>query len=101
MLALWLGDGDEHRALESDTTALNVERNLYLFNMHKENFFKSSFKMLTRHLLKIVKSSNINVTYCAFYISVENILFELLNCHLAWNYHYAVSYTHLTLPTKA
>ena len=29
-LALRLGDGDEHRALESDTTGLNVKGNLYL-----------------------------------------------------------------------
>ena len=29
-LALWLGDGDEHRSLESDTTGLNVKGNLYL-----------------------------------------------------------------------
>ena len=28
-LALWLGDGDEHRPLESDTTGLNVKGNLY------------------------------------------------------------------------
>ena len=30
-LALRLGDGDEHRALESDTTGLNVKGNLYLY----------------------------------------------------------------------
>ena len=30
-LALWLGNGDEHRALESDTTGLNVKENLYLY----------------------------------------------------------------------
>ena len=30
-LALRLGDGDEHRALESDTTQLNVKGNLYLY----------------------------------------------------------------------
>ena len=30
MLALWLGNGDEHRALESNTTGLNVKGNLYL-----------------------------------------------------------------------
>ena len=31
MLALWLGDGNEHRALESDTTGLNVKGNLNLY----------------------------------------------------------------------
>ena len=31
MLALWLGDGDEHRTLELDTTGLNVKGNLYLY----------------------------------------------------------------------
>ena len=30
-LALRLGDGDEHRALESDMTGLNVKGNLYLY----------------------------------------------------------------------
>ena len=30
-LALRFGDGDEHRALESDTTGLNVKGNLYLY----------------------------------------------------------------------
>ena len=30
-LALRLGNGDEHRALESDTTGLNVKGNLYLY----------------------------------------------------------------------
>ena len=30
-LALWLGNRDEHRALESDTTGLNVKWNLYLY----------------------------------------------------------------------
>ena len=30
MLALRLGDKDEHHALESDTTGLNVRGNLYL-----------------------------------------------------------------------
>ena len=30
MLALQLGNEDEHHALESDMTGLNVERNLYL-----------------------------------------------------------------------
>ena len=29
-LPLWLGNGDEHRTLESDTTGLNVKGNLYL-----------------------------------------------------------------------
>ena len=29
-LARWLGNRDEHRALESDTTGLNVKGNLYL-----------------------------------------------------------------------
>ena len=29
-LALQLGDGDEHRTLESDMTGLNVKGNLYL-----------------------------------------------------------------------
>ena len=33
MLALWLGDGDEHRTLESDIMRLNVKGNLYL-NLH-------------------------------------------------------------------
>ena len=28
-LALWLEDGDEHRALESDTTGLNVKGTFY------------------------------------------------------------------------
>ena len=31
MLALRLGDGDGHRALELDTTGLNVKGNLYLY----------------------------------------------------------------------
>ena len=35
MLALWLGDGDEHRVLESDTTGLNVKGNLYLYHPHE------------------------------------------------------------------
>ena len=30
-LALQLGDGDEHRALESDMTGLNVKEKLYLY----------------------------------------------------------------------
>ena len=30
-LALWLGDGDEQHALESDTTGLNVKENLYFY----------------------------------------------------------------------
>ena len=30
-LALWLGDGDEHSALELDMTELNVKGNLYLY----------------------------------------------------------------------
>ena len=30
-LALWLGNGDEHRVLESDMTGLNVKGNLYLY----------------------------------------------------------------------
>ena len=30
-LALWLGKGDEHCDLESDTTGLNVKWNLYLY----------------------------------------------------------------------
>ena len=34
-LALWLGNGDEYHALESDTTGLNVKRNLYLSVMEK------------------------------------------------------------------
>ena len=29
-LSLWLGNEDEHCALESDTTGLNVKENLYL-----------------------------------------------------------------------
>ena len=29
-LVLWFGDGDEHRALESDTTGQIVKGNLYL-----------------------------------------------------------------------
>ena len=29
-LALWLGNGDEHRALELDTSGLNIKGNLYL-----------------------------------------------------------------------
>ena len=33
MLALWFGNGDEHCALESDTTGLNVKGNLYLVSM--------------------------------------------------------------------
>ena len=32
-LALWLGNGDEHRTLESDTTGLNVKGNLYLLQV--------------------------------------------------------------------
>ena len=35
MLALRLGDGDEHHPLESDTTGLNVKGNLYLYNTYK------------------------------------------------------------------
>ena len=35
MQALRLGDRDEHRALESDTTGLNVKENLYLYNAMK------------------------------------------------------------------
>ena len=31
MLALWLGDGDEHRPLESDMTGQIVKGNLYLY----------------------------------------------------------------------
>ena len=31
MLALRLGNGDEHHPLESDTTRLNVKENLYLY----------------------------------------------------------------------
>ena len=31
-LALWLGNGYEHRPLESDTTGLNVTGNLYLYS---------------------------------------------------------------------
>ena len=31
MLALWIGNRDEHRPLESDTTGLNVKGNLYLY----------------------------------------------------------------------
>ena len=31
MMALRLGNGDEHRPLESDTTGLNVKGNLYLY----------------------------------------------------------------------
>ena len=34
-LALWLGNGDEHHTLESDTTGLNVQENLYL-NLNKD-----------------------------------------------------------------
>ena len=30
-LDLWLGNRDEHRALESDMTGLNVKGNLYLY----------------------------------------------------------------------
>ena len=30
-LALWLGDGDEHHPLESNTTELNVKGSLYLY----------------------------------------------------------------------
>ena len=35
-LALWLGDGDEHHVLESDTTGLNVKGNLYLMQHQGE-----------------------------------------------------------------
>ena len=35
MLALWLGNGDKHRALESDMTGLNVKGNLYLYVINK------------------------------------------------------------------
>ena len=31
MLALWLGNGDEHHPLESDTTGLNIKGNLYFY----------------------------------------------------------------------
>ena len=30
-LLLWLGNGDEHRALESDMTGINVKGNLELY----------------------------------------------------------------------
>ena len=30
-LALWLGNGNEHRPLESDMTGLNVKGNMYVF----------------------------------------------------------------------
>ena len=33
-LALRLGNGDEHHALESDKTELNVKGNLYLYLMY-------------------------------------------------------------------
>ena len=33
-LALWLGNGDEHHALESDTTGLNVKGNLTLVKLN-------------------------------------------------------------------
>ena len=36
MLALQLGNGDGHRALELDTTGLNVTGNLYLTDNKKE-----------------------------------------------------------------
>ena len=32
-LTLQLEDGDEHRALRSDTTGLNVKGNLYLYHL--------------------------------------------------------------------
>ena len=35
-LALRLGDGDEHCALESDTTGLNVKGNFYLNQLNLE-----------------------------------------------------------------
>ena len=34
MLALRLGDGDEHCAIESDTTGLNVKGNLDLYQVY-------------------------------------------------------------------
>ena len=34
-LALWLGNRDEHHALESDTTGLIVKGNLYLYLVEK------------------------------------------------------------------
>ena len=35
MLALRLRDGDEHHALELDTTGLNVRGNLYLYHCYQ------------------------------------------------------------------
>ena len=36
-LALRLGNGDEHHALESDTTGLNVKGNLYLYSKNNND----------------------------------------------------------------
>ena len=36
-LALWVGNGDEHCALESDMTGLNVKGNLYLYPGRSKN----------------------------------------------------------------
>ena len=37
MVALWLGDRDEHHPIESDTTGLNVKGNLYLSLIQRFN----------------------------------------------------------------
>ena len=61
-LALWLGNKDEHRALESDTTGLNAKGNLYFyllvwqFDPSKHLYTAISFKYCllidVSHLLK-------------------------------------------------
>ena len=50
-LALRLGDGDEHRALESDTTGL--KGNLYLY-LNIKNYL--NFKKVSRDSIMIVRS---------------------------------------------
>ena len=40
-LALWPGNGDEHRTLELDMTGLNVKGNLYLYySMSNQSMLK-------------------------------------------------------------
>ena len=49
-LALRLRNGDEHHALESDTSGLNVTGNLYLYLSSQVNNFLKCFN--TKYVLK-------------------------------------------------
>ena len=69
-LALQLGNGDEHRALESDMTGLNVMGNLYLFMRNRLRplyFYPSPF-----HYHHPIASSNPLVQEC----SILTVLIE-------------------------